>query len=142
MKRMLLLFFLTGFFYTSLANHTRGGWMYYKYIGPGSNPNTARYSITLKLYTECILNANQWCPNVNITIFNAGDNTLLETVPVNYSDVQDIQKLHPAGVSPMYGRYTQHLLQNCYFSIYKRPAGDTQWLYYFLSALLPYCQYN
>lgn len=65
--------------------------MYYKYIGPGSNPNTARYSITLKLYTECILNANQWCPNVNISIFNTGTNTLFETVPVNYSDVQDIQ---------------------------------------------------
>lgn len=91
MKRILLTLFFIGLLFTSFANHTKGGWMYYRYIGPGAAPNTARYTITLKLYTECILNANQYCPDINISIFNASNNALVETVNVLSSGITDIQ---------------------------------------------------
>jgi gliding motility-associated-like protein len=35
------------------AGHIAGGEMYYKYIGPGSQPNTFKYEITLRLFREC-----------------------------------------------------------------------------------------
>jgi gliding motility-associated-like protein len=91
MRKILLLLFFIGLFVNSFANHTKGGWMYYEYIGPGSAPNTARYVITLKLYTECILNTNQYCPTVNISIFNTANNFLVESVNVPNSGTIDIQ---------------------------------------------------
>ena len=76
----------------SFAAHTKGGLMYYRYLGPGSTPNTARYMITLKIYTKCILdNPPQFCPTVVISIYNGANNQLLEKVPVIYSSVTDIQ---------------------------------------------------
>ncbi|MEO6231952.1 MAG: PKD domain-containing protein [Ferruginibacter sp.] len=77
--------------FTSLANHTKGGWIYYEYLGPGTAQNTAQYRVTLKIYTECFLNANQWCPNINISIFDAGSNSLIEAVNVPYGDSVNIQ---------------------------------------------------
>ena len=65
--------------------------MYYKYMGAGTAPNTARYMITLKLYTECLLNANQWCPDVNVSIFKAENYFLVDAVNVPYNAVVDIQ---------------------------------------------------
>ncbi len=91
MKRVLLTLFFIGFFFTSFANHTKGGWMYYQYVGPGTAPNTGRYIITLKLYTECILNSNQYCPAISISIFNANNNFLVEAVTVGGNGVTDIQ---------------------------------------------------
>lgn len=36
------------------ANHTKGGWMYYEYLGPGiNNPAFLRYRIGLNLYIDC-----------------------------------------------------------------------------------------
>ncbi len=91
MKRILLSLFFIGPFFTSFANHTKGGWMYYQYAGAGTAPNTGRYIITLKVYTECILNANQFCPDINISIFNAGNNSLVESVNVINNGITDIQ---------------------------------------------------
>ncbi len=91
MRNLLSTFFFMGLVFSSFANHTKGGWIYYKYIGPGAAANTARYQITLKIYTECILNTNQWCPDVNVSIFNGGSNTLFQTVNVVNSAVADIQ---------------------------------------------------
>lgn len=91
MRKILLSFFFIGLFFTSFANHTKGGWIFYQYVGSGALPNTGRYIITLKLYTECILNANQYCSEVNISIFNAGNNVLFEAVNVPNKGTTDIQ---------------------------------------------------
>ena len=54
MKKLLLLLFLTVSFYTSFATHTKGGWMYYEYLGPGINdPAKLRYRIGLNFYMSC-----------------------------------------------------------------------------------------
>lgn len=51
--------------------HTKGGWMYYEYLGPGSAPNSSKYRIVLKVYTECALNPGQIDASVPFTIFSA-----------------------------------------------------------------------
>ncbi len=91
MKKLftVLLFFTVAS--SAFAAHTKGGWMYYVYLGPGSSPNTARYLITLKIYTKCILdNPAQFCPDVIISIFSGGNNQLLEKKIVTYSSVVDV----------------------------------------------------
>ncbi|MBK7434170.1 MAG: PKD domain-containing protein [Chitinophagaceae bacterium] len=36
------------------ANHTKGGWMYYEYLGPGTiDPSKLKYKIGLNLYIDC-----------------------------------------------------------------------------------------
>ena len=74
-----------------MANHTRGGWMYYEYMGPGNTAGTNRYRITLKFYTSCILNTGQFDPTINFSVFNATSRQLLYTIPVTYSSQEDIQ---------------------------------------------------
>ncbi len=76
--------------YTTFAAHTKGGMMYYEYLGPGSAPNSARYKITLKIFTKCILdNPAQFCPTVIISLFNAANNLLIEKIPVEYTSYMD-----------------------------------------------------
>ncbi len=91
MKKLFITLCVVSAAFTSFANHTKGGWLYYEYLGPGTAPNSARYAITLKIYTECFLNANQWCPNVNISIFNTASTNLVDVVTVNYTDSVNIQ---------------------------------------------------
>ena len=74
-----------------LANHTKGGWMYYEYLGPGSTAGTLSYRITLKVYTACTLSGGQFNPDINFTIFNAGNNQQLYNIPVTYTDQPNIQ---------------------------------------------------
>ena len=85
------LFFVTLFSiltFVSFANHTKGGWLYYEYLGPGAAPNTSQYRVTLKLYTECNLTPGQTDATVPFTFFNASNNTQVYniTVPV-FSDI-------------------------------------------------------
>ncbi len=75
----------------SFANHTKGGWMYYEYLGVGSAANTLKYRITLKLYTICNLNPGQFNGSINFTIFNSTTNQNLYNIPVNYDNLLDIQ---------------------------------------------------
>jgi len=54
MKRLLpVLLFLLFFTTNLLASHIVGGEVYYTYLGPGTSPNTSRYTITMRLFTEC-----------------------------------------------------------------------------------------
>jgi gliding motility-associated-like protein len=90
MKKLIasILFIMTA--YAATAEHTKGGWMYYSYLGPGSTPNSARYKITLKIYTKCILdNLAQFCPTVVMSIFKS-NNTLLKKVVVPYTSSLNI----------------------------------------------------
>ncbi len=64
------------------ANHTKGGWMYYEYLGAGSAVNSSRYKIVLKVYTECNLNAGQIDATVPFTIFNASTFAQLYNISV------------------------------------------------------------
>jgi gliding motility-associated-like protein len=69
MKKILLAFFLLLSLSDAFATHTKGGWMYYEYLGPGVNdPSKLRYKIGLKFYVDCPSNVAEtgW----NFSIFN------------------------------------------------------------------------
>ncbi len=69
MKKILLSTFLLISAYTSFATHTKGGWMYYEYLGPGLNdPTKLRYKIGLNFYIDC--NSTLIENNFNFTIFS------------------------------------------------------------------------
>lgn len=91
MKKLLLAIILIVSLTPAIANHTKGGWLYYQYMGPGSAANTVRYRITLKLYTACVLSGGQFDPTINFSIFDGGNNSLLYQEPVSYSNLFDIQ---------------------------------------------------
>ncbi len=71
MKKFLLFFLFSIISGASFANHTKGGWMYYEYMGPGTSANSSIYRITLKLYTLCDLNPGQEDASIPFTFFNA-----------------------------------------------------------------------
>lgn len=76
---ILVLFFGTA---KVCANHTKGGWMYYEYLGPGATENTSKYKIVLKVYTECSLNPGQIDASVPFTIFSGGTFVQLYNISV------------------------------------------------------------
>lgn len=55
MKKFYLLFILSLISFQEIfATHTKGGWMYYEYLGPGiSNPAKLRYRLGLNYYMDC-----------------------------------------------------------------------------------------
>ena len=55
MKKYCILLILSFFSFKEIfANHTKGGWMYYEYLGAGINdPAKLRYKIGLNLYIDC-----------------------------------------------------------------------------------------
>lgn len=71
MKKTLILLLLCAFYSGVLAEHIKGGEMFYTYNGDGPSPNTSRYTITLKLYIDCnATNPGQLDPSVPLTIFD------------------------------------------------------------------------
>lgn len=87
MKKYLYLIILFFCFSDAFASHIVGGEVYYTYLGPGTGANTSRYSVNMRLFTECGQPcgppSNVACPpaSVIIGIFN-------NTAP--YSRVSDI----------------------------------------------------
>ncbi|MGC4103078.1 PKD domain-containing protein [Ferruginibacter sp.] len=53
MKKSLLLIVLSFCFLNIFASHIVGGEVAYTYLGPGTDPNTSRYTVLLRLFTEC-----------------------------------------------------------------------------------------
>ena len=84
MKKILFVILFSFVASVSFANHTKGGWLYYEYLGAGANPNTSKYRITLKQYTECELSPGQSETTAPFTFFNASNNAqvLSVTVPI------------------------------------------------------------
>lgn len=76
MKKVLVIaIFLCALIQPLLAEHIKGGEMYYEYKGPGNQAGTAIYQIYLKLYIDCnAQREGQLDPQVPITIFDRFDN--------------------------------------------------------------------
>ncbi|MEP6726758.1 MAG: PKD domain-containing protein [Bacteroidota bacterium] len=73
------------------AKHIRGGELSYKYLGPGSSPNTSGYLVTLKLYIDC--NANDPGQNETsapFTVFSRANNAMFSNVTVGLTSQQVI----------------------------------------------------
>jgi PKD repeat protein len=76
----LLLFF--GTIQSLFAEHIKGGELYYEYLGPGTDPNTAQYRVTLKLYIDCnATSSGQLDPEIKLTIFDKTNNAQVSGSP-------------------------------------------------------------
>ena len=64
----------------SMANHLKGGWIQYKYIGPGAAANTSRYEITVRQYLDCGSNAGQRDASVFLGVFNSKTGAQVDNV--------------------------------------------------------------
>jgi gliding motility-associated-like protein len=53
MKKILFVLIFSVICFSSFANHIVGGEVFYRYLGPGSQPNTSSYEISLRLFTTC-----------------------------------------------------------------------------------------
>lgn len=91
MKKSVFAFLFLTFSIVSFANHTKGGWMYYQYIGPGISANSSIYRITLKLYTICELSSGQTDNQIPFTIFNATTFTRLYNISAQVTDDSNIK---------------------------------------------------
>jgi gliding motility-associated-like protein len=83
MKKGLLLGILICCSLISLADHIKGGWIYYEYAGPGATPNTHRYKITAKVYRDCANNDPNHPQNSStavFTIFAGTSNTIVQNI--------------------------------------------------------------
>ena len=58
-----------------LAEHIKGGELFYAYLGDGTTAGTSRYQLTLKLYIDCkATNPGQLDDRVPLTIFDRANN--------------------------------------------------------------------
>lgn len=73
MKKILLSIILIFVICSTYAGHIAGGEIFYRYLGQGTNANTSRYSITLRLFRDCNAtgtNTAQLPTSVLIAIYN------------------------------------------------------------------------
>src|SRR5674476_1456970 len=90
MKKILLICLVFFMVLPCMASHIVGGEMSYQYVGPGLNPNTSSYIITLKLFRdENCTNCAQMPADVWIGIYNNDNNSeiLNPANGLNYFDV-------------------------------------------------------
>lgn len=76
MKKILSISIVLLLFATPLlAEHIKGGELFYAYLGDGTTAGTSRYQLTLKLYIDCkATNPGQLNDNIPLTIFDKANN--------------------------------------------------------------------
>lgn len=82
MKKALLILFLFFSFISVHAEHIKGGFFTYQYLGPGSGTNL-RYRITLTVYMSCVAEGAQISNPINFSIFDPNTNQLLQNPSVS-----------------------------------------------------------
>lgn len=92
MKRVALVIILFLFTLSSFADHLKGGWIYYEYLGNGTDPNTSRYRVTVKQYMRCNALGGQLDPEVFLGIFDGGSDQLIQTITIPLSGTDFDQK--------------------------------------------------
>lgn len=86
---------------SSFANHLKGGWIQYNYVGPGGSPNSSRYEIIVRQYLDCSASGQQIDAIINLGIFNSDNNTLFQSisVPLSGTDILNKRTFDPC-ISP------------------------------------------
>jgi len=74
-----------------LAKHIAGGEVSYVYLGKGTDANSARYRVTLKLYRECETNPTEIEPYVILSIYASSvGGPVVKSLKVNQSRLETI----------------------------------------------------
>ncbi|RYE22669.1 MAG: T9SS type B sorting domain-containing protein [Sphingobacteriales bacterium] len=90
MKKILFALILMMSFSYGFATHTKGGWMYYEYLGPGiQDPTKLRYRVGLNFYMDCPSSIIE--NTFFFSIFSGNRNEFLEDVAVSMNSPTDIQ---------------------------------------------------
>jgi gliding motility-associated-like protein len=90
-KLFLLLLILVSV--NSFANHLKGGFFTYTYLGPGNNnPANARYRITLTVYMDCAASGAQINNPINFTIYNGTSSTMFANSAASITDQYNLSK--------------------------------------------------
>jgi gliding motility-associated-like protein len=92
MKKIALAIVLLLFTLPLFADHLKGGWIYYEYLGNGSMPNTSKYKITVKQYMICDAIGGQIDAEVSLGIFDGSSNQLIRTENILLSGTEFEQK--------------------------------------------------
>ncbi len=111
MKKYLLLIILSVICIQDIyASHTKGGWMYYEYLGPGIvDPLKLRYKIGLNYYVEC----NNLVPELdwNFTFFSGtAPFNFIQNIPVSVGTTIQIDGCTSASCYPC----LSSIPQRCY----------------------------
>jgi gliding motility-associated-like protein len=94
MKRILLYLIFSTILFNAYATHISGGEMSYTYLGPGTNPGTLKYQVTLKMYKDCNAGGAPLDDIVVFTVFNTQTNQQVRNITgIPGSNVQTIQKI-------------------------------------------------
>ena len=91
-RTLLILFALFCFTGSASADHIKGGFFTYRYLGPGGGTNL-RYNITLTVYMLCNPSPGQLSNPINFTIINAANNQFIQTVTVSITNQYNLSKL-------------------------------------------------
>jgi gliding motility-associated-like protein len=100
MKKGLLIVLLTLCSLSAFAAHIKGGWIYYQYLGPGTDPSKLKYKITVKVYRDC--GANSLDPtnpqndaSINITVFDGSSSNIVQSLTANRIALYTLEKTTP-----------------------------------------------
>jgi len=85
MKKFFIFSLFICFFSDAFANHISGGEMIYRYMGPGSGPNSKQYRITLRLFRDNLGGGAAMPTSVFIGIYNNDLNAQIGGSPFNIS---------------------------------------------------------
>lgn len=100
MKKILSILLFIGAFFPSQATHTKGGWMYYEYLGPGiNNPTHLRYRVGINYYIEC--SSTIIDSSLNFSVFSASSPfSFVEDIPVAVGTNNQSQNCNLPGCYP------------------------------------------
>jgi gliding motility-associated-like protein len=94
MKKIVLSIIFSILLINAFAVHISGGEMSYTYLGPGTNPGTLKYQVTLKMYKDCNAGGAALDDNVSFTVFNTQTNQQIRNITgINGTAIQTIQKI-------------------------------------------------
>jgi gliding motility-associated-like protein len=92
MKKLVLSILLLTLLSHTFAAHIKGGFLTYKYIGPGTQANTLKYTITLTVYMACNPSAGQLTNPIDLTFFSGDGPTIFRNIPVNITKQYNLGK--------------------------------------------------
>lgn len=91
MKKLLFLFIFSISSLLVFADHLKGGFFTYEYLGPGTSASTSRYRVKLTVYMYCTFQQGQISNPIPFTFFNNDNNQLFQNIDVSLSQQYNIQ---------------------------------------------------
>jgi gliding motility-associated-like protein len=95
LKRLVLLVFFSFSLTAAFANHIKGGFFTYTYLGQGSDASKSRYDIVLTVYMECNPGPSPGQLNnpINFSFFNGGTGSFINNQSVSITSQYVIGKI-------------------------------------------------